>query len=179
MMTRTWPRHYGWAAIGFGTAAASIYLLMIAVTLAHLKTVSGHIPFDMRPFGYGTIEAAELLDALGSEGRWYYLNRQIPLDTVYPAFLALTLVFAMLWFGARLPKSKLVRIGIKFSVGAAVFDYGENLGIVAMILSWPNLSDALVHATSVVSVAKSALTSVAVLTLVLIVLLWVRYRKVF
>ena len=89
-MHRNLPKHYGKIAIGAALLAASVYFTMVSVTLAHLAAVSGQMPFDMRPFGYGPIDAAMLLDALGADGREYYLSFQIPLDTLYPALLALT-----------------------------------------------------------------------------------------
>lgn len=177
MMNGNWSRHTGVAAIGFGLIGVSVYLLMINVTLDHIQAVTGQVPFDMRPFGYGSADAAALLDALGEEGREYYLGRQIPLDTLYPAMLALTLIAALSWFGRRMPNSKLVRVGIFLSVGAALFDYFENLGIVAMILSWPDLSVQLVYAASMASIVKSALTTLAASAALLTGLLWVRLFK--
>ena len=48
-------KQYGMAAISFGLVGVIIYLLMINVTLAHIEGVSGQVPFDMRPFGYGQL----------------------------------------------------------------------------------------------------------------------------
>jgi hypothetical protein len=175
MTNGIWSKHIGWIAVGAGVIAATLYLLMIGVTLAHLQAVSGQIPFDMRPFGYGPGDAAALLDALGPEGRDYYLGRQIPLDTLYPAMLALTLIATMCWFGRQRPNSQLVRFGILSSVGAALFDYGENLGIIAMIWAWSDLPAPLVYVASAASIAKSILTTVAVLLTLLIMLL--RFRS--
>lgn len=62
-------KQYGMAAISFGLVGGIIYLLMINVTLAHIEGVSGQVPFDMRPFGYGQLEAGKLLDGLGENGR--------------------------------------------------------------------------------------------------------------
>ncbi|MEP3295658.1 MAG: hypothetical protein ABJO27_04115 [Pseudoruegeria sp.] len=168
------PRPIGGVAIIFAMGAISIYLLMVTVTLAHLQEVSGSVPFDMRPFGYGPTDARILLDALGAEGRTYYLKRQIPLDSLYPALLALTLMTAICWIGRRHPKSKLIRIGIIFALGGAVFDYAENLGIMVMILNWPNLSDPLVYGASTATVVKSALTTFAVLLLIAVTVLEAR-----
>ena len=56
-------RHIGVIAIGCGLIGTSIYLLMIKVTLARIEAVSGHVPFDMRPLGYGPADAATLLGA--------------------------------------------------------------------------------------------------------------------
>ena len=114
MTDRMLPKHVGIIAVGSGLIGASIYLLMINVTLAHIEMVSGHVPFDMRPFGYGPTEATTLLEALGMEGRKYYLSHQIPLDTLYPAILALTLIATICWFGQRIPNTKLLRFGVVF-----------------------------------------------------------------
>ncbi|MGB7244382.1 MAG: hypothetical protein WBC93_20140 [Sulfitobacter sp.] len=177
MTTGIWSRYCGLATFGFGTAGVAIYLVMINITLAHLKALSGQAPFDMRPFGYGAQEAAALLQALGKKGRVYYLTRQIPLDTVYPALLALTLIFAIYRFRRDLPDSKLARVGVWASVGVAILDYAENLGVAAMIVSWPELPDHLVHATSAVSVAKSGTTTFAVLVVLLTAANWVAQTR--
>ncbi len=170
-------RHMGVIAIGCGLIGTSIYLLMIKVTLAHIETVSGHVPFDMRPLGYGPADAATLLEALGTEGRAYYLGYQIPLDTLYPATLALTLIATLLWIGQRIPESKLVRFGIALSTSSALFDYIENLGIVAMIWSWPGISVPLVYAASSATIAKSVITTFAVLVVLLSGVIWTRQPK--
>jgi len=156
---------------------ASIYVVMITVTLAHLEAVSGQVPFDMRPFGYGPQDAATLLEGLGTDGRSYYLRHQIPLDTVYPALLALTLMSLMLWFAQALPAHRLVRIGIVLSGSIALFDYSENLAIVSMILSWPDLSVPVVHASSIATVAKSVSTTAGVIVAFLIGIVWAKQTR--
>lgn len=177
MTTSIAPRRYGMAAIALFLAGAAFYALMIGVTLAHIETVSNQVPFDMRPLGYDPAEARNLLHALGEDGRSYYLTRQIPLDTVYPALLAMALVSAILFFGAYRPGRGLVRTGIAFSVGAALFDYAENLGIGAMILIWPDLPDSIVRATSAASIAKAGLTTAAAAIVLLAAVGWLRRPK--
>ena len=174
MIDTIWARHLGLAAVGFGLAAATVYYLMITVTLSHLEAISGHVPFDMRPSGYGPQDAAALLEGLTAQGRRYYLTRQIPLDIAYPALLALTLIATIFWFGQRMPKNRLVRIGVFMSVGSALFDYAENLGIIAMIWNWPDVSERLVYAVSAATIVKSALTTFAVLLTLCIGFVWLR-----
>ena len=174
MMNRIHSKKIGMIAVGAGLIGASIYALMINVTLAHIEAVSGHAPFDMRPFGYDPIEAATLLEALGMEGRAYYLSHQIALDTIYPAMLTLTLIATICWFGQRIPNRKLVSFGIAVSVGSGLLDYIENLGIAAMIWNWPQVSVPLVYATSTATILKSALTTVAVLVTLLVGFNWTR-----
>ncbi len=178
MMNRILSRHIGKIALGSGLIGASIYFLMINVTLAHIEAVSGHIPFDMRPFGYGFTEASALLEALGAEGRAYYLSHQIALDLIYPAMLAMTLIASICWFGQRMANQKLVRVGIAVSVGGALFDYAENLGIAAMLWSWPEMSVPLVYAASSATILKSAFTTLAVLITLLMGINWARLSVV-
>jgi hypothetical protein len=78
----------------------------------------------------------------------------------------------MLWFGERIANDQLVRVSIILSAGSALCDYAENLGIAAMIWSWPNLADAMVYASSAATIGKSVLTTAAVICLMLIGLLW-------
>ena len=177
MTNRIFSQHSGMIAVGSGLIGAAIYLLMINVTLAHLEAVSEQVPFDMRPFGYGPTEAATLLEALGVEGRAYYLSHQIALDTLYPALLTLTLIATICWFGQRMPNRNLVRFGVAISIGIALFDYVEILGIAAMIWSWPEVSVPLVYATSSATILKSAFTTLAVLLTLLVWFNWTRLSK--
>ena len=170
MMTPT--TQYGRQAALVGLAAAGFYLVMIFVTLAHIETLSGLRPFDMRPGGYSAEVANALINDLGPSGRHYYLTRQIPLDTVYPALMALTLVSLLKWLGSRDVSPKLVRVGVWLSVAAAIADYLENAGICLMILSWPDLSASTVFAASVASIVKSGLTTAAFLIVLLGIGFW-------
>lgn len=172
-MKKTIPtKQYGRQAALFGLAASGIYLLMIFITLAHIEALSGLRPFDMRPGGYSAEQANSLLSALGSGGRRYYLTRQIPLDLAYPALMALTLVSLLKWLGSRDVNHKLIQTGVWFSIGAAIADYLENVGICLMILSWPDTSGNIVLAASVASIVKSGLTMAAVVTVLLAVVFW-------
>jgi hypothetical protein len=169
-------KQYGRQAVLFGLAAAAIYLLMIYVTLAHIETLSGIRPFDMRPGGYSAELANSLIKALEPSGRRYYLTRQIPLDLIYPSLMALTLVSTLKWLGSRGVSQKIVRIGTWFSIAAAIADYLENAGICLMILSWPEISSNTVLAASVASIVKSGLTTTAVLIVLLGVGCWALKR---
>lgn len=177
MMNRFQSKHIGMIAIAAGSTGAIIYAVMINVTLAHIEAVSGLAAFDMRPLGYGPAEAEMLLKALGADGRAYYLSHQIALDTLYPAMLALTLIAAILWFGKPMRDSRLVRLGIAVSVGCALFDYIENLGIVAMLLSGPDVSSLLVFFASAATIAKSALTTLAILMTLFIGIVGMRLAR--
>ena len=170
-------KQYGRQVALFGLAAAGFYLLMIFVTLAHIETLSGLRPFDMRPGGYSAELANSLINDLGPSGRRYYLTRQIPLDLVYPFLMALTLISLLKWLGSRDVSQRLVQIGTWFSIAAAIADYLENAGICLMILSWPEISANTVLAASAASIVKSGLTTAAVLIVLLGVGSWAFKRK--
>ncbi len=163
---------HGLQAVIFGLAAAGIYIVMINITLEHIQFLSGLRPFDMRPGGYSSEQAHVLLDALGIDGRQYYLTRQIPLDLIYPALMALTLVSILKWIERQGVNRVLTKVGIGLSVGAAIADYLENVGICSMILSWPDLPTSLVQAVSLASIAKAVLTTAAVLTVTSGLVFW-------
>ena len=153
---------YGRLAIVFGVLAAVVYSIIVTVTLTRLEAISGLQAFDMRPLGYDPEQAVVLLEALGEEGRAYYLNRQIILDTFYPALLALALINAVRWLVSDQGLGALGRAAILCAVAVAVFDYSENLGVLMMIQSWPDVPDGVVYASSVATILKSFLTILAV-----------------
>jgi hypothetical protein len=172
MLMKLTREQSGITAIFAGIVAIGIYGFMINVTLPHIQEISQLVPFDMRPLGYSKQEAEQLLAALELTGRTYYLTHQIPLDLIYPALLALTLACANLWFGYNLRKRRVINIGIILVVAAAIADYTENLGVTLMILSWPEVPSALVQFSSMATILKSVLTTVAVFVTIYIAILW-------
>jgi hypothetical protein len=156
--------HSGKAAILFGLSAMMIYLVMVLGTLRYLTDLAVVLPFDLRPTGYSQVDAAVLLEALGEAGRHYYLMRQLPLDTLYPALLALTLISTLRWRAAKFGPTLMTRIGVPLAILAATFDYLENLGIGLMLHG--GADPMLVQAASTATMVKSALTSAAILAVV-------------
>lgn len=159
------PLYFRKALIYLGISAA-IYLLMVTVTLTHLRDLTDMQPFDLRFKGYSHEAAQALLEALGNDGRSYYLKRQIPLDVLYPALLALTLINWMRWLNAMTPCSVLLRAGIAISVIGMLADYAENIGIATMLLIHPALPQALVSVASAMTQVKSVATTLAVMALI-------------
>lgn len=156
----------GKAAVLFGLGATIIYLVMVLGTLKHLTDLAVVLPFDLRPAGYSQADAAVLLEALGEAGRQYYLTRQIPLDTLYPSLLALTLISTLRWRAVRFGPTLMTRTGGPLAILAAAFDYLENLGISTMLLTGPESDPSLINATSTATIMKSASTSVAILAVI-------------
>lgn len=139
-------------------AAFLVYFVMLLVTVPTLREFSGGLDiFDLNPFAFERGEAAALLDALGAEGRSYYLWRQLPLDFLYPALMGAALSSGIIairryagWthrFFAAFPLIPLIAAGL---------DYVENVHVVVLLASYPSLP-ALVTSTGViVGIVKSA-----------------------
>ena len=68
-----------------------LWAVMFFGTLAHLQALAGGAaPFDIRPLGYSYEEARAFLEAIGEQGRAYYLRPELLLDTIYPPFYAVS-----------------------------------------------------------------------------------------
>jgi hypothetical protein len=145
------------------------------VTVPHLQQSAGGLPpFDVRLRGYGYEEARALLLALGEEGRAYYLNPELVLDTIFPPIYAALGALALWWLtmpgrvrDGAVPMAWRVTL-VAFPVAELVFDGVENLCIAKMIWSWPDLSPGLVSVASLATQLKfvaAALTLISVAVL--------------
>ena len=138
-------------------AALTVYAMMMLITLARRLEISGGIPvFDMMPAGYDNQYALDLLSALGSEGRDYYLWRQIPLDFIYPALFGISFFLLATWLADKTPAfQRILRLTAVVALAAGAFDYIENIFIILVIRNYPDLSELLVQAASVATLFKS------------------------
>ena len=148
----------------------AVYLVMVIVTLSHLRTLSsGSDPFDMMPAGYDLTYAVSFLQAIGEQGRSYYLTRQIPLDLLYPGLFAVSYGAMWLWLFAKLSVSRDTFRGIALiPVVVGLTDYAENASIVGMLKTFPQMPETLVSGASALTVAKSAGTLLFFLALVVL-----------
>lgn len=106
--------------------------------IAELKSITGGVGIlDMEVF-YTPEQAYAFLAAMGEAGRAFELTHIVPLDLLVPLFYALFLSTFISWLLHRwLPeKSPWHRLNVVPVIGA-LFDYTENLGIIAMLLAWP------------------------------------------
>lgn len=159
------------AALALGLA---IYLMMVLGPLAWMAEIAGQPVFDLRPMGYSTAEAAALLAALGEAGQAIYLWRQIPLDLIYPALMAMVFWRLAGWISAgahaRGREShgllQVTRFARACALCAGAADYAENLLVVTLLIEVAP-QEQLVPWASAATIAKSVLTTVTVLLLAL------------
>ncbi|NNE63481.1 MAG: hypothetical protein HKN34_05310 [Gammaproteobacteria bacterium] len=176
-----------------GASKGKIVLILFILTNIVYGTILGYsIPlvlsfapdatlFDMSPAGYSYSEAIELLKSLGLEGRNTYLTVQIPLDFVYPAMFAISYALLITW----ILKQSFARESSLFFLAflpllAGFFDYLENISIIAMLSRFPHVSENLVLIASSFTIAKSVMTSLYfVFLLVALTVLVARFLKKF
>jgi hypothetical protein len=138
-----------------------LWAVMFFGTLAHLQALAGgDAPFDIRPLGYSYKEARSFLDAIGEQGRAYYLHPQLILDTVYPPFYAVSRGLALWWltmpgrlYDGAVPQRWRWTI-VAMPVVMAICDGVENVCIAKMLWTWPELSPGLVQVSSLATRVK-------------------------
>ena len=159
----------------FFIISSSLYFLMLFVTIPHLHKISEGIKIlDMLPAGYDFEYVKKLMDALGEEGRHYYLFRQIPIDFIFPFFFAFSNWLITGWFLQKLGKLDTKWVYLTYlPILSGIFDYAENLGIVSILNSYPEISRNTVSMTNLFSVLKSAFTTVSLTIILLIIIVWV------
>ena len=136
---------------GIGTAAIGI--IMNAVLIPRIEADTNGIRcFDMN-FGYTPDTARRFLDLIGEDGRFIYLNRQLPLDFVYPVFY--TLLFVSLICLLYRKRKKLAAL-LAPAILLAVCDYAENIMSIIMLKNGIP-SDSFARIASAVTAGKTVL----------------------
>jgi hypothetical protein len=157
--------------------AGIIYTIMMTITIPKVMSYSGGMKIlDMMPTGYNIAYVNALLTTLGEEGRNTYLYNQIPLDLIYPLLFGASLCLILAYILRKLEKLEghLYYVCL-LPLFAALFDYCENIGVIAMLNSYPNNSNILTVTTNVFSVLKSSFTTINFIMLIaLLVILGIR-----
>lgn len=159
-------------------ATGIIYTIMLVITIPEVISFSGGMKvLDMMPAGYNPAYVDSLFNALGNEGRHAYLYNQIPFDMAFPLLFATSfcLIFAYILKKLEKTESALFYISL-LPLFSGLFDYCENIGIIALLKTFPDNSDLLAQVTNVFSVLKSTLTSITFITLI-ILLIWIGVSK--
>jgi hypothetical protein len=148
-----------------------VILVLFVLTMAVYSTMLLHsIPavtafapelllFDLSPAGYSFDYANELLKALGEEGRNLYLSTQLPLDFIYPGLFSVTYSLLLVWiFGKTFSANSKVYNFALVPFIAGLFDYFENVSIIKMINSYPELQINTVKVASTFTILKTSFT---------------------
>ena len=162
----------GKKALLFFILANLVYIAMLSITIPATMTFSDDLKIlDMLPMGYDAAYVKTLFNALGEEGRNYYLLRQIPMDMVYPILFAVSYCLIIVYFLRKLHKldSWMFYLCL-IPLIAGLADYVENFGIITLLISYPDLSPKIISATSIFSVIKSTSTTIFFIALIIILI---------
>ena len=153
---------------------------MLLVTIPKtMGFANGMKLLDMLPMGYSHDYANKLFNTLGEDGREIYLTNQIPVDMIYPLLFGLTYSLLLAYFLKKLNKLKspLTYLSL-LPIIAGIADYLENIGIITMLKSYPDLAETTVIVTNTFSVIKITTTSIFFIVLaVILVVLGIRSVK--
>ena len=157
-----------------------IYLFMLFVTIPKTMAFSNGMKLlDMLPTGYNQDYVNELFRTLGENGRDIYLTNQIPVDMIYPLLFGLTYSLLLAYFLKKLNKLKHPFTYLcLLPIIAGIADYLENIGIITMLNSYPDLTETTVNATNTFSVIKSISTSMFFIALIVVlIILGIKFVK--
>lgn len=146
----------------------AVYLLMLSVTIPRVQSYASDTAlFDLSPMGYTHAQALTLLESLGRAGRDAYLFPQLAIDFVYPGLFAICFSLMLIWLYAKRiqPDSKWLYVAMLPVLGG-LFDYVENILIIRMITSFPDVTEGLVSAASSATLLKSAFSTASFLLLI-------------
>lgn len=145
----------------------AVYVLMLSVTIPRVQSYAPETAlFDLSPAGYTHAQALTLLESLGRAGRETYLFPQLALDFVYPGLFAICYSLMLIWlYSKRIrPDSKWLYLAVIPILGG-LFDYIENILIIRMITSFPDVTEGLVSVASGATLLKSGFSTVSFLLL--------------
>ncbi len=170
----------GKKVLGLFVLTNAVYVFMLTVTIPKTMGFSNGMKLlDMMPTGYDLNYVSELFNSLGEIGRGTYLTNQIPVDMIYPLLFGLTYCLLLAYF-----LKKLNKLNVPFTylcllpIIAGIADYLENFGIIAMLKSYPELTEIAVKTTSSFSVIKSISTSIFFIALIVIlIILGIKFVK--
>ncbi len=169
----------GKAVLGFFIPAMVVYAIMLQYSIPRVEQYApGMKLFDLSPTGYSYVYALELLRVLGSKGRDLYLYQQLPVDFIYPGLFAVSCCLLLSWLFAKSLNANSKTFYLCFvPVVAGLFDYLENICIVRMLTSYPNVSEFHVSITSFLTILKSGFTTTFFVLLLLGVVLFLKRKR--
>lgn len=161
-----------------------VYAIMIFITIPKVMAFSGELKIlDMMPMGYDLDYVNVLFNALGEKGRETYLHQQIPVDMIYPFLFGVSNCLILAFFLNKIDKLDSVYFYVTLlPLLAGIADYMENIGIVLMLKSFPDVSEEVAGLTNVFSITKSLTTTIFFIVLIIVLVslglkTWTAYRK--
>jgi len=142
-----------------------------------LKITGGANILDFA-IGYTKLEAYQMLSALGTEGMSFYITKILPMDFVFPISYTL---FYIGWIAVLIKNSTLksqFNYLILVPIFGMVFDWLENIGIIVLINTYPNLSSWAVFLASNAGILKAIFSAgIPVIIIILVIVLFIQKQR--
>ena len=170
----------GWKVFFLFVLTNIVYVIMLTITIPKVMGFSGSMKIlDMMPSGYTPEYVTSLFITLGEKGRFVYLHYQLPVDMVYPLLFGVSSCLILAYFLNKLGKldSPLYYICL-IPLLSGLFDYGENIGIITMLNTFPNNSLFVTQITNLFSILKSSFTTTYFIVLI-VILFFLAKEKLF
>ena len=150
-----------------------VYAFMLIITIPKVMTFSNGLKLlDMMPTGYDSDYVNLLFETLSDNGRYVYLYNQIPIDMIYPLLFGISYFLILAYFLNKLNKLKSPLFYLcLLPLIAGLFDYFENIGIITMLINYPNNSQILIKITNGFTIIKSLTTTVYFLSLIIVLII--------
>ena len=162
----------GWLVLVF----LALDVLFMAVVMPGMSGLLGTAartnlgPLDLK-FFYTPEQVFTTLEAFGQPRRDAYKIVELTADIIYPVIYTIAFGLLLTWLFKRAFKGDqaIQRFNV-LPIGAWLFDLLENLGIVAMLNTFPNIPAGLAWATAIFTITKwlFAVTSIALIAIALL-----------
>lgn len=152
-----------------------VFGIMLFYTIPRVVLFSDGMPvLDTMPTGYDVTYVQTLFDSLGEAGRHNYLNVQIPVDLVYPLLFFVCYTLLAVYLMKHTNRLYTAWFALCFlPIIAAIADYAENISIINLLKSYPDLSENLIKSAKLFTIIKSSVTTVYFIGLFVLVAIWI------
>lgn len=154
-----------------GIARPIIFLLIFSLTLSFMRDSANQLKIISQGAGIIDLTLLDSLDTisqnianLGDEGRRYYAQTFLLIDTIYPITYALFYASLLSFFVTKLKvTNKLISNSYYLPLLAALFDWLENIAIFRLLAAYPTRHDHLLVMFNSANMLKFASLYLAVL----------------
>jgi len=168
-------------AVLFSALFAASYVLInySGIGVAGLLKITGGANILDFEFGYSYEKAYNMLTALGVEGRTFYLTKILPMDYPFPLTYMLFYIGFIALLIKHTAKNKPYRFLLFIPVLAMLFDWIENIGLITMLSSYPNLLEWAVPVASIFGMLKTIFMvgSIMIIGVLLVMFVYSKIRK--
>jgi hypothetical protein len=155
-----------------------VYCMMLLITIPGVMAFSNGMKIlDMMPTGYDHAYVNNLFKTLGEKGRDFYLFRQLPVDMIYPFLFGIGSCLVLAYFLDKIGKLDGLLFYICFiPLFSGLFDYGENIGIITMLKTYPENSKLISQVTNTFSILKSSCTITYFILLIILLIVFGKHK---